>query len=72
MTMRKIKVSLLIILISLISACSSGIREVDIENARITRVMDYDAQVVCWATARGISCLPISDTTLPREKQQKK
>jgi hypothetical protein len=34
----------------------------------IWRVVDYDAQVVCYENGDGgIDCMPISDTALPRE-----
>ena len=31
------------------------------------RMIDYEAQVVCYRFYNGSSCLPLSDTALPRE-----
>lgn len=37
----------------------------------VTRIIDYDAQVVCWvARSASISCLPISDTALSGVRPQ--
>ena len=70
----KPRVVLLLVLISLIAPqCGSPLPQgrwgVYVENTSITRIVDYEAQVVCWTTgSNSINCLPISDTALSGEK----
>ena len=72
--MRKTFVLLLITIIlvgcnSQLSAREQGRYGNYIEGTMITRVIDYDAQVVCWISKPdSISCLPISQTSLSGEK----
>lgn len=69
----KQRVGLLLILISLIAPqCDSpspqGRWGVYVEGTAVTRIVDYDAQVVCWIVrSDSIDCLPITDTALSRE-----
>jgi len=70
MKIKIIRIIFLLVSISLIAAqCGNPDSLLYVENSQISRVVDYEAQVVCWvASPNSISCLPISNTSLSREK----